>query len=592
MPALSASPYVFPHFTKVVMVLDVVESVRLMEKDELGFIQRWHEFVEHATASVIPRHGGRMHKSLGDGLMLEFSDAQGSIRAALELQAWSKEPAHRLRSGEGMPLRVGAHLAEFVADQHDIYGTDVNLTARIAGLAGPGEIVVTPALRDCLATGLDGDIEDLGECFLKHVKEPIRLYRVGPAGHAPVIDAGSGSHIELRPSVAVIPFTVQGAEPGHQIVGEALADEVIAALSRTSELHVISRLSTTVFRGRQDQLTDIRSHLGATYVLTGNCRMAGGQLGIFVELIDARTSHIAWADSMKAEIPALFGAHELVTSIVSAVTTAVMTRELQRARGQPLPTLEAYTLMLGAVSLMHRNRHSDFERARQCLEHLVERARRHPTPYAWLAQWHVLKVQQGWSADPGREGAMALEQTKRALDNDPDCALAVAAEGFVYTNLLRDLDAGLKRYELALSLNPNDSLANLLKGTLHAFRGEGQAAVQSTERALTLSPLDPIRYFYDSLAASAAVAAGNYERAIELARRSLRANRTHTSTYRALAIAQSLADRMDEARLTVQELLKLEPDYTVTQFVRRSPSTAYPIGQVYADALGRAGLPQ
>lgn len=157
---------------------------------------------------------------------------------------------------------------------------------------------------------------------------------------------------------------------------------------------------------------------------------------------------------------------------------------------------------------------------------------------------------------------------------------------------MRDLDAGLERYHAALGINPNDSLANLLKGTLHAFKGEGELAIAGTEKALLLSPLDPIRYFYDSLAASAAVAAGRYERAIELAQRSLRANRTHTSTYRALAIAQALVGLTQDAHQTVQQLLKLEPGYTVDEFVRRSPSSAYEIGKTYADALLRAGVPR
>jgi adenylate cyclase len=581
----------FSRHSRVIAVLDVVESVRLMEQDEHGFIRRWHDFVQHARA-LLPEHGGRMHKSLGDGLMLEFSDAQGCVKTGFALLDWCRQANQALAPAQRMYLRVGAHMADFVADQYDIYGSDVNLTARVAGLAGPGEFIVTAALRDRLADGMDGQIEDLGECHLKHVREPVRAYRLGPVGDAPVIAYGGAMQDALRPSIAVIPFRTLSSDPAQDMLGEALADDVIAALSRTSELHVISRLSTTVFRDRAQDLGEMRRHLGASYVLTGSCRTLGDRLTVFAELADPKTGHIVWADSFTDHRLALFSPdRELVSRIVGGITGAVVVSELNRARGQPLPTLDAYTLMLGAIALMHRNTITDFQRAQQCLEHLAERAPRHPLPSAWLAQWHVLKVQQGWADDSAREGRLALEHTRRALDNDPGCALAFAAEGFVHTNLMRDLETGLDRYDTALSLNPNDSLANLLKGTLHAFKGEGEAAVAGTERALTLSPLDPIRYFYDSLAASAAVAAGRYERAIELARRSLRANRTHTSTYRALAIAQALAGRADEARQTVQELLKLEPQYTVSSFVTRSPSSRYPIGKVYAQALRDAGLP-
>ena len=152
-----------------------------------------------------------------------------------------------------------------------------------------------------------------------------------------------------------------------------------------------------------------------------------------------------------------------------------------------------------------------------------------------------------------------MESTKRALDIDPDCSLALAIDGFVHTNLLKKLDIAQERYNHAIVANPSNPLAWLLKGTLHAFMGEGQQAVDNTQRALKLSPLDPHRYFYDSLAATACLAAYRYEDALELAQRSLRANRKHTSTLRAMAIAQWQLGRHDEARQTVQELMKLEP---------------------------------
>lgn len=578
--------------TKVLLVMDVVESVRIMEQDQDGFVRRWQQLVEEAEQNVLPLHGGRIVKSLGDGLMLEFASAQGCVKAAFALHSFTRQANRSVRPEHQMHLRMGGHLASFVTDQHDIYGTDVNLTSRVSTLAGPGETVVTADMRDQLAPVLDADVEDLGECHLKHVKEPVRAYRVGPPGDAPIVPPGNAIELNLRPTIAVIPFAMRSNEPGHELLGEALADEVIAALSRTSELHVISRLSTTVFRDRQEAVEDIRTHLGATYILSGNCRSAGTKLALFVELIESKSGHIVWADNIKGEVHGLFGSDdELIARLVAAVSSVVMTRQLEQARGQSLPTLEGYTLLLGAVALMHRNSPSDFERARQMLEHLVERSRRHPLPHAWLAKWHVLRVQQGWAGDSVKEARLALDCTKQALDNEPDCALALTAEGFVYTNLLRELDTGAQRYEQALSVNPNESLAWLLKGTLHAFRGEGELAVTGTEKALKLSPLDPLQYFYYSLAATAANSAGQYSRALELITLSLRANRTHTSSLRTLAVAQVNLDQLEQAKKTVIELLRLEPNLTVRGYLARSPSTQYDIGKTWSAALQKAGLP-
>ena len=584
------------HASSTLLIVDVVESVRLMEANEEDAVRRWQKLVGLVVHDVLPQHSGRMLKSIGDGLMLEFAAPRPAVHAALHIQKLCQGANQGVPPAMRMHLRAGVHTAQYVKDEHDIYGADVNLAVRLTTLAGPGEIIVSAPVRDQLTPVLDGDIEDLGDCYMKHLVAPVRAYRVGSAGAAPVIEPGSGRPLDLRPTIAVIPFTARGADPGHALIGEAIADELIAALSKTAELHVISRLSTTVFRDRaaspEGALADIRQHLGATYVLSGRCTVFGAQMSLFVELAEADGGRIVWADNLKGNIAGLFNPNdEMLSRIVSAVSSAVMKHELSRAQNHALPTLEGYTLLLGAIAMMHRNSRTDFEQARLMLEHLIERSKRHPVPHAWLANWHVLKVQQGWATDIQAESDRALDCSKQALDCEPNNALALTVDGFIHTNLRGDLASGLQRYEKAIEQNPSESMAWLLTGVLHAFKGDGNSAVGATEHALKLSPLDPIRYFYDSLAATAAVSAGNYERAIVLAKRSLRANRMHTSTFRALAIAQSLSGRIGEANTTIGQLLLLEPGYSVSKFLERSPSRHYPIGNIYAEALRSAGLP-
>jgi adenylate cyclase len=595
MTSLIDVTYTLSRSRKVLLVLDVVESVRLMEVDESGFIQRWQQLRER-TKQLLQQHDGRMVKSLGDGLMLEFNHVSGCVKTAFALRDFCAAGNLLLRPEGQMHLRVGAHVADFVGDEQDIYGTDVNLTARIATLAGPGEIIVSADVRDQLTVGLDVDVEDLGDCHLKHVDKTVRAYRIGPPGHAPVIQPGNTVPLDLRPTIAVIPFSSRGMDSQHALIGEAVADELIAALSRTAELHVISRLSTTVFANRTKDgsaLEDIRQHLGATYVLSGRCRVMGQQVSLFVELAEAVGGRIVWADNLKSTVNGLFAPEdELLSRIVGTVSSAVMRRELNRAENHALPTLEGYTLLMGAVAMMHRTDYHDFDRARLMLEHLIERSRRHPVPHAWLAKWHVLKVQQGWSTDFESEARLATDSTKRAMESEPNNALALTVEGFIQTNLRKDTEAGSRNYEAALAANPNESLALLLRGTMRAFRGEGVTAVQDTRRALQLSPLDPIRYFYDSLAATAALAANDYEEARTLAIRSLRANRTHTSTLRALIIAHVGLGDIEEARRVMETLRKLEPSLTVSNFLARSPSSGFETGVRWSNALKQAGLPE
>lgn len=587
-PAIDSPSWV----VRTVLFIDLVESVRLMEDNENELVRRWRQLVGVVEHDILPAHQGRLVKSMGDGLMLEFPSVQPALRVAFAIQQACANSNTDVPPRQHMLLRMGVHVGQLLADKHDVYGRGVNLAARLTTLAGPGEIVVSADVRDQLIPILDADIEDLGACYVKHVNEPIRAYRVGPPGPRPVIEPGSAVMPELRPTIAVIPFAARGGESVHQVLGEVLADEIISALSRTAELNVISRLSTTVFRERAASLGEVSGYLNATYVLSGAYFVSGNQFNLSAELADAKTGNVIWAKSLKGQVAGIVsGKDPLIDKTVAEVSTAVMSRELERAQSQPLPTLESYTLLMGAIALMHRLSLRDFDRSKEMLQTLTDRAPRQAIPWAWMAKWHVLRVQQGWSEDANRETRLALDCTKRALDADAHCSLALAIDGFVHTNLLRRLDIALDRYERALRVNPNDSLAWLLKGTLHAFKGEGKLALKDTKQALRLSPLDPLRYFYDSLAATAALSAGEYERALELARRSLRTNRTHTSTLRALLISQWQLGQVDESRATVGELLRLDPTFTLKKWAERSPSTGYEIGKVWFDVLQKAGVP-
>jgi class 3 adenylate cyclase/tetratricopeptide (TPR) repeat protein len=577
---------------RTVLVVDLVESVRLIEENEEDAVSRWRGVVERVERDILPACSGRLVKSLGDGMLLEFPGVQPAITAAFSIQHACSRANVGVKPEREMLLRMGMEVGELIADEHDVYGKGVNLAARLTTLAGPGEIVVTAGVRDQLTPTLDADVEDLGECYLKHVQRPVRVYRVGPPGPRPVIEPHAAAE-ELRPTVAVIPFASRGGDPEHLVLGEVLADEMISALSRTSDLNIISRLSTTAFRGREIALGEVSAHLNASYVLSGSYRVQGNRLILDAELAETKSGRVVWLKSFKGSVAeVLSGEHDLIDRVVAEVGAGVMARELQRAQSQALPTLKSYTLLMGAIALMHRLSLQDFDRARQLLQTLIDRAPRLAIPQAWMAKWHVLRVQQGWSSDTAAEARFALDSTRRALDVDPDCSLALAIDGFVHTNLLKELGVAHQRYEHAIRVNPSDSLAWLLKGMLHAFKGEGKPAVKGTQRALRLSPLDPHRYFYDALAAAAAVAANQHERAIALAQRSLRANRTHTSTYRALAIAQWQLGRHEEARNTVAELMRLEPALTVSKWLERSPSSGYETGKIWSSVLRQAGVPE
>jgi adenylate cyclase len=576
---------------RTVLVVDVVESVRLMQEDEAGTVQRWRSFVDHVVHQLLPGQEGRLVKSLGDGLMLEFPRVATAVGMAFAMQE-----AIRLANTDAAPerrlhLRIGIHVSPLVTDEHDIYGHGVNLAARLTTLAGPDEIVVSADVRDQLTPALDADIEDLGECYVKHVQQPVRAFRVGAPGEQPVIERGNLAE-DLRATIAVIPFRPRTLQPADDVLGQLLADEVISALSHSPEVNVVSRLSTTAFQGREFKLDDVSTYLRADYVVSGSYHVDGDRVTLKAELAETRTMQVVWTQTLKGNVQGIVSGDDPLSSrLVNEACAAMMVRELQRSQGKAPQSLQNHTLLLSSITLMHRISPLAFQRAQQMLQVLIERTPRLASPYAWLAKWHVLRVTQGWSGDSQADGRAALENTKRALDRDATSSLAMTVEGQVNTYILKRLDVAEHFYAQALQSNPNDSLAWLLKGTLHAFRDEGKEAVRHTRHALRLSPLDPLKYYFDSLAATAALSAGQYQRALQLAERSLRLNRTHASTLRVIITALCRLGRNDDARRHASQLLALEPGFNVDRYLERSPGAPYKLGRDVASALAEAGVP-
>lgn len=573
---------------RAIVVVDVVESVRLMQLDEAGFIDRWRRFVREVVTDLLPAHGGRLVKSLGDGMLLAFEQPRPAAAAALKLPGLLA--CHRI-AGQCIQLRVGAHMADVVEDEHDVFGSGVNIAARLAGAASPGDILVTAAFRDRLIPGLDADAEDLGLLHLKHLDSAVRAFRIGEAV-SPTAGAPVRRPQPLSPVVAVVPLLPSLPGAPLDALGDVLADEMIAQLSRSSALTVISRLSTAAFRERANETALMRDHLRADYAVRGRLHVSGDRLRLVLNLAELSSGQIVWSEQGGGSLRAvLAGDDPLVPELMRQVCHALVRRQVALVKSRTMHSLDSYRLLMAGIVLLHSNERSEFERARVLLEHLVDRDRRHPGPHAWLAKWHVLKVQQGWADDLGRARTDAQHCARQALDLDPASSMALAIDGFVHCNLLKDLDTAHRRYDTALAENPNEPLAWLFLGTLHAFRGEGLQAMEATGQALTLSPLDPVRYFFESLHATAALAAGRYEESIKYAERSLRLNGRHTSTLRAMAISQVQLGRMDDARASVRSLLSLEPTLTVRDYLQRTPSAGFSTGDLWSQSLLAAGVP-
>lgn len=396
----------------------------------------------------------------------------------------------------------------------------------------------------------------------------------------------------ILPVVSVMPFRAVGGEELDSVLGDWLAEEICRSLSHSNLLAVISHLSCRELARGTFDIAAVRTTLKADYCVVGTLRRSGGKLILDADFVDARSGRILWTRQF-AHKAAHFvdNSAEGMAAILSAIGAAIADEALAHVRGFVPAQIEDYRLLVAGVTLMHRSTLSDFARAREFLEEAQRRAPHAPEIYAWLGKWYVLSVFNGWSSDIAKETSQALDYTARALDISPSNAFSLTIEGFAQNNLLRRLDIADQRYTAALEVNPNSALSWLLKGVLHAFRDEGAPAVDATGRACKLSPLDPFGYFYDSLTATAHLAQGNHERALELANRSLTTNDRHLSTLRTKIVALHNLGRREEATQVGQQLLRRQPTFTVADYRRSHPAADYFFGKNAAAALKAAGIP-
>jgi adenylate cyclase len=553
--------------------IGVMVAERAGEHDGEGSVIR-------ATCAAAERRGGLVLRRDPSSATLRFPDVRGAAAAGLAIL------------GAAGRVRLGLHVLD-PQDDADPGARErgVAVARQLSRLAGPGQMIVSVEAREHMVSSLDVTVRDLGELAAPGANGTIRSFAASdPRPEEPLALAPAASRQPL-PVVALIPFATHTSEASLAFLGDILADEMILSLSRSIEVSVISRLSTAALRARSLSPQQIHTLVNANYVASGSCYIVGDRVRLTVEFTDAHRGEVAWVESMTAPVGDALAPGGLVEDVVHRIKATVMQSELARARQAPMAELSNCTLLLGAIAMMHQLSPDRFAVSRQMLDVLIEREPDHPAPRAWLGMFLLLRTSQGWSPDIEADAALAYDSTQRALDMRPDHSLALAVDAHVHTQFKKDFHGAAKRLDLALASNPSNSLAWLFKSMLHAFQGDGAPALMAADSAMRLSPLDPRRWFYDSLAASGALGAGQLDKAILLARRSIEANATHASTYRALAIALSLADRMDEARLVVEQLMQIQPGLTASGYRARHPSGASQLGSLWADALRRAGVP-
>jgi adenylate cyclase len=587
-----------PRQLRVVLVCDVVESVRWMEHDEDNAITRWSQFAAAVRSRIAPEHAGSVVKSTGDGLMLEFESAPQAVAAANAMQKLSAEGNAGFEPERQMHLRVGIHQAQVRRDAHDIYGHGVNLAARISTLAGPGEIIVTPEVRDHLTDSLDGDIEDMGECYLKHLSEPQRVYRVGEVSAQPILQPALTQADVLIPKLAVMPLELVWQQHAQAAgIASLITDNLTDLLSRQKSVRVVSALSTKTLAGRQGLSTQSVSELTAChYIISGKLNHCDGEpsfkASFSLQLTDAKTHEIVWFSNCRTQLSELLAAEiEAIQRAVQDILAALENHHARIVRITPVPALPAYTLMSAAIHGMHRRSPAEFARAKQWLQALLERYPRYGALDSWLAKWHVLQAGQSGMATNPAIAQQALHHAQRSVEMTEGDSTAVAMLAVVQSNLMQDFDRANESFNWAINGDPNNSVAWLYKGAYLTYVSPGAEAVECCKKALELSPIDPLKYIFDGMLGTAYFGEESYELSLKSSQLSLKQNSMHLSSLRVLAMSYAMLGDTKSAQKLGKKITAINPAFNKTDYLSRFSKSPTEFVTRLDEALSIAGIP-
>jgi TolB-like protein/Flp pilus assembly protein TadD len=391
-----------------------------------------------------------------------------------------------------------------------------------------------------------------------------------------------------KPSIAVLPFANLSSDLEQDYFADGMVDDITTALSRFKLLFVIARHSSFTYKGRAVDIKQVGRELGVRYVLEGSVRKAAGKVRITCQLIDATTGAHLWADRFEGDLGDIFALQDEITvNVVSAIQPKLLQAEIDLAVRRP-SSLSAYDLYLQATAYYYSMTRERMAKALRLLYRALEIDPRYSHAASLAILCHTLNLMQRWAIDPQSEikEAARLSQLVLSIDeNDPD---TLACVGWAKAYLSGDFGAATEMVDRAVTLNPNSATAWTYRGLTCVYVGQPQEAVRSFERGIRLSPLDPMLFGMFAMMGVALISLSRFDEAVAAAMKALRKNQTFGLAYRCLAAALAHLGRDAEARRTVAQLLEIEPDFRISEYVARSGQ--WP--QMYIDGLRKAGLPE
>jgi adenylate cyclase len=538
-----------------ILAADVVGYTRLLGADEAGTLDLLRAMRRDVVDPLVAKHGGRVFKTTGDGLLMEFASAVEALRCAIAVQERQSEVG-------GLQLRIGVHQGDVVVQGDDLLGEGVNIAARIEPLAEPGGIAISARVHEDAAGKVPLIVEDLGTPELKNVAQVIRVFRVRlGTSERPTLP------LPEKPSLAVLPFQNMSGDPEQEYFADGMVDDITAALSRIGELFVIARNSSFTYKGHAVDVKKVGRELGVRYVLEGSVRKAARRVRINCQLIDASNGAHVWADTFDSELDDIFDLQDRVTeSVAGAIGPTLRNLEIQRALTKPTGSLDAYDLYLRALYHFDRFTPEDFAKASDLLRQATELVPRFARAKALWAYVIGAGMTKFWYPRERERVAQALALARAALadaNDDPE-TLRMAGRGVAY--LGGDVAAGRMALDRAMILNPNSARVLTASGWLHMYAAQWETARDEFRRALRLSPLDPEIYFGLVGLGTSLMELGQGEEAVQHLRRALSTRHGDQFGWSHLIHCLVQLGRIDEAREEARKLMDQRPRITLAFF--------------------------
>ncbi|MGO4523649.1 adenylate/guanylate cyclase domain-containing protein [Microvirga sp. 2MCAF35] len=581
----SGSAKVHRHLAAI-LAADVVGFSTLMGEDEEGTLAQIRSLRQDLIEPRAAEHRGRVVKTTGDGFLVEFGSPLEAVLFAVEIRDVLASGATG-RGTRPLQLRIGINLGDIIRElDGDLYGDGVNIAARLEQLAQPGAICISAKVYEEVRDKLPYSFQDQGEQLVKNIAKPVRVYSLFDGNEAA---PQSSPPIPERPSIAVLPFDYMSESRDGEFLADGLSEDIIAALSRIRSFFVIARNSTFMYKGQPVNVQQVSRDLGVRYVLEGSVRRSRDKVRITAQLIDATTGAHLWGDRYDGTVDDIFDLQDRITaSVVGAIQPSIRAAEIERARRKRPDSLNAYDLVMQALPHVWSLDEASNQSATRLLDQALKLDPVYPLALS-LASWcSGQRVIYNWSTNPEGDRRDALEKAQLAAGLASDDPFVLTVLGAAHT-ITREFPTARYLLDKALMLDPNSAWAWNRSGWLHTFLDDPQTGIDHFERAIRLSPFDPMVFNTYAGIGDAHFAAGRYPEAVTWLEKARLAHPRAAWINRFLAASYALIGRQQEAEACIQRLLTVYPGLTVAAVRAAPPFNQEVIGRL-CEGLRQAGL--